>query len=283
MSSKTKLVLDRASKNIQGSVEWLEERRELITATDVASILPAEKDLYFYWSQSFGQYEFNARSNQSFNPYRDYKQFIHEKIHGKQFISNEACQWGQTFEDVARLFYALISNDKVHVPGLIKHHKYNFIAASLDGITNKGRLVEIKCPLKRQITRIVPLMYWCQIQIQLEITDLEICDFMDVEIRKYNNSMEMLNDFNISDFKKGCLLLQDKTVNTNIPPTTLCIHEKLKWCTEQLLHKNDNEHWHIVYYYIYDYQITPVYRNKNFFNAILPRIYGAWSIIKPIQ
>ena len=49
---------------------------------------------------------------------------------------------------------------------------------SVWSVTEDGLLIEIKCPLTRKIEAKVPKHYLPQVQLQLEITDLEECDFI---------------------------------------------------------------------------------------------------------
>ena len=65
-----------------------------------------------------------------------------------------------------------------HEIGLVQHPVYKFLGGSPDGITESGRLLEIKCPLTRKIKPEVPVYYLPQIQLLLEIMDLEVCDFV---------------------------------------------------------------------------------------------------------
>lgn len=60
------------------------------------------------------------------------------------------------------------------------------MGASPDGVINNNRLIEIKCPItrnvekqsaKNKITDICPDYYYEQIQAQLECCDMDICDF----------------------------------------------------------------------------------------------------------
>ena len=55
-------------------------------------------------------------------------------------------------------------------------------------------MLEIKCPPKRQFTDEVPLHYWMQMQGQLEVCDLEECDFLQVKIEEYNSFREYVED-----------------------------------------------------------------------------------------
>ena len=78
------------------------------------------------------------------------------------------------YEPVATKFYELINNLTVLEFGLVPHPEFKIFGASPDGICDIdspddyiGRMLEIKCPPKRQFTDEVPRHYWMQIQGQL--------------------------------------------------------------------------------------------------------------------
>ena len=80
-------------------------------------------------------------------------------------------------------------NTKVGEFGCIKHEKIKFLRASPDGInidpTNLryGRLVEVKNPTSRQLDGIPEKAYWVQMQIQMEVWDLDECDFLKLFLK----------------------------------------------------------------------------------------------------
>jgi hypothetical protein len=45
-----------------------------------------------------------------------------------------------------------------------------------------GRLLEIKCPIRRAIGEGVPFEYWCQMQIQMEVTGIGECEYVEVKL-----------------------------------------------------------------------------------------------------
>ena len=55
-------------------------------------------------------------------------------------------------------------------------------------------MLEIKCPYSREITGIVPQMYWKQVQGQLEVCDLEVCDFLECKITQYDSQEQFYED-----------------------------------------------------------------------------------------
>jgi putative phage-type endonuclease len=137
----------------QRSKEWLELRENMITASDVASAI--------------GE-----------NRYESPETFIKKKVLKTQWAGNAATAHGTLLEPVARDMYDAKFNKKTHEIGIVRHPKYSWLGGSPDGITEDGLLVEIKCPLTRKIEAKVPKHYMPQIQLLLEITDLEECDFI---------------------------------------------------------------------------------------------------------
>ena len=80
------------------------------------------------------------------------------------------------------MYYEYINNTKVNEFGCIKHTKHDFLAASPDGIVCDmssnlyGRMLEIKNVVSRTITG-AKMEYWIQMQLQMEVCDLNECDF----------------------------------------------------------------------------------------------------------
>ena len=95
-----------------------------------------------------------------------------------------AFHFGHKFEPLSNNFYEYNYKTKIGEFGCIGHDVHKFIGASPDGInidkTNKryGRLLEIKNPKSREITGIPKKEYWVQMQIQIEVWDLNECDFL---------------------------------------------------------------------------------------------------------
>ena len=113
------------------------------------------------------------------NPYESANKLITVKCGQGTFTGNAATEHGNKYEDEARILYENMYNEKVHEVGLLPHPTQDFLAGSPDGVTESGRLVEIKCPLKRDIgDGDVPGHYMPQLQLLMDIMDLEVCDFI---------------------------------------------------------------------------------------------------------
>ena len=100
-----------------------------------------------------------------------------------------ALAWGIRFEPVVKQILEVKDKCCIYESGRLQHPTNPFLAASPDGIIESsshprqvGRLVEIKCPYSRVIGGEIPFEYWIQMQIQMEVTDIGECEYVEVEI-----------------------------------------------------------------------------------------------------
>jgi hypothetical protein len=106
-----------------------------------------------------------------------------------------AFDWGIRFEPVVKLIYEYKYKVTVKELGRLYHQTDQRCTASPDGLVYKcpenkrtGRLIEIKCPVTREIDGSIPKDYYAQIQMQLHVTGLKLCDYIEaVFSSKYNN------------------------------------------------------------------------------------------------
>lgn len=111
-----------------------------------------------------------------------------------------AFDWGIRFEPVVKQIYEYKYGVTVKELGRLIHPTYNKCSASPDGLVyscpkseKTGRLVEIKCPVTREIDGSVPKDYYAQMQMQLHVTQLKFCDYVEaVFSSKYNNTPEKI-------------------------------------------------------------------------------------------
>lgn len=129
----------------QRSQEWLDLRKNMLTASDCATAIGENK------------YE------------KPFDLLLKKCGKGKPFTGNAATEHGNKYEDEARILYEQRHNEVVHEIGLEPHPKYPWLGGSPDGITESGKLVEIKCPMSRQILPEVPKHYMPQLQLCMEI------------------------------------------------------------------------------------------------------------------
>ena len=96
--------------------------------------------------------------------------------------------WGIRFEPIVKQAFSKLWSLEIVESGRIVHPTVPHLAASPDGLilaaadpSRIGRLVEIKCPIRREVDGQIPFEYWCQMQIQMEVMDIDECEFLDVK------------------------------------------------------------------------------------------------------
>jgi len=100
-----------------------------------------------------------------------------------------AMDWGVRFEPVVKQVLEKMWKAKILDIGRLVHLTEEKLAASPDGLIETaedenriGRLLEIKCPIRRVINNTVPFEYWCQMQIQMEVADIDECEYVEMKI-----------------------------------------------------------------------------------------------------
>jgi hypothetical protein len=100
-----------------------------------------------------------------------------------------AMDWGVRFEPIVKQILTVRWGAEILEFGRLLHPTDPRLAASPDGIliaaadpARIGRLVEIKCPIRREITGAIPYEYWCQMQIQMEVCDIDECEYVEAKI-----------------------------------------------------------------------------------------------------
>jgi hypothetical protein len=102
-----------------------------------------------------------------------------------------ALKWGHRFEPVTRmLFEHCVAKGGVNdTLGRIRHPTLARLAASPDGLIvdgpRAGRLVEIKSPISRELNGMIPMEYYCQMQLQAEVCDVEAVEYVEARYDMY--------------------------------------------------------------------------------------------------
>lgn len=156
MNPRVQEILNSGPWAPQRSEEWFRLRHGMITASDAAAII--------------GISRFDSRSDVIYKKCGVEKRFSQ--------MSRDAMMHGVVNEDPARIAYERVTGEKVHEVGLIQHPLYPFIGASADGVTESGKLIEIKCP-KGDLRKEIPVYYVPQVQLCMEVLDLDTCDYIE--------------------------------------------------------------------------------------------------------
>ena len=162
---------------VQRTPEWYKFRWNLITASNAWKA--------FESSQS----TVNQLIYEKCQPLKDFSENIVEEV--VMINTNTTLHWGQKYEPLSVMIYEHIYNSKVEDFGCIQHPVYKFIGASPDGIVVEsntgryGRMLEIKNIVNREINGIPKKEYWIQMQLQMEVCDLDECDFLETKFIEY--------------------------------------------------------------------------------------------------
>jgi putative phage-type endonuclease len=103
--------------------------------------------------------------------------------------------WGIKFEPVVKQIYENKYGATIKELGRLSHQTDPRCTASPDGLIyhcplnqRTGRLIEIKCPVSREVHETIPPQYYDQMQMQLHVTGLRMCDYVEaVFTSKYNS------------------------------------------------------------------------------------------------
>ena len=255
----------------QRTPEWYAMRKNKLTASSFADAL--------------GKGHFSTR-NQS----------LYDKIVDKPFIPNPITEWGVKYEEVATRFYEHLTGTTIYEFGMIPHPEYPAFGASPDGICDInsppqyiGRMLEIKCPPKRKFTKTVPPHYWMQMQGQLEVCDLEECDFLQVKLEEYENYEEYKKDINenndkgmkIDNLPKGYTITYLDEINKDKFKYLYCPlfssdteiekwrEEKIKYLQENSLTFHEEKYWKIT-----RYECGLVKRDRDWWGDNVENIYN---------
>lgn len=266
----------------QRTKEWFEMRNTKITASEIASCIPKTKEYCKAYIDEFNIKNLKYTS-EFMNPYEDKNEYIVKKCKSffgeNVFQNNEFTQWGNKYENVATNLYSKIYNTKVFEFGLLQHPRYKWIGASPDGISDQGILLEIKCPLKRKISNIPPLYYWTQMQQQMEVCDIDFCDFMECEIEEIDkNQWENINISKI--FQHVGILLMNGDSYIYAPPDIYEKEQYQEWYNQEI---DKNLNIVPIYFFIKKFVIKRVKRNKEWFLLIKKELKSTFDVVQNFQ
>jgi putative phage-type endonuclease len=107
-----------------------------------------------------------------------------------------AFDWGIRFEPVVKQIYVEKYGTTLKELGRLHHPTQPMCTASPDGLVyhcpkgqRTGRLLEIKCPVSREIDGTIPKDYYTQMQMQLHVTGLRQCDYIEAEFASLYKSI----------------------------------------------------------------------------------------------
>ena len=266
--------LETIPQHEQKSPEWYAMRQTMLSASDWGTILGV-------------------------NHYSKPDSVLLKKCGEESFFPKaamDAMAWGNKYEDVAISIYEHRNKKKILEFGCIRHPFIDFLGASPDGISEDGVMLEIKCPVSRKITGIPPEYYWCQVQGQLEVCELDRCDFLECKLKEYDDEEEYLKDhyeenYKLNEFghEKGVVaefyIAKTEKYVYFYAPVCLIGEELENWKKEiRETHEviNGNLKDNIIlssfdYWYLEEVSCVPIFRNQEWFNEAKLKLGDFWE------
>jgi putative phage-type endonuclease len=300
ITTKIRLLQEKPQPE-QRTPEWYERRNNLITASAASKAFGTQasvNQLIYDKCKNQPQVAASSASVTSAN------QSPPTPLQGPV---NSPLHWGQRYEPVTVMVYEHRNKTRLGEFGCIQHDTYPFIGASPDGINIDpmsamyGRMVEIKNIFNREITGHPKEEYWIQTQIQMEVCDLDECDFVETRFKEYESKEEYDADGTIkegytsSGNEKGIILwFQSAPTLTQsghiLPPIQLYEYAPIgatpyeydKW-EEEIFAKHDHARsiWvRTIYWYLDEYSCVLVRRNRLWFEEAVKVLAGVWATIE---
>jgi hypothetical protein len=288
----------------QKTKEWYDFRHNLITASNAYKAFESQtvkNQLIYEKCQPLNQNLFNDNEDDD---------YIKEVI---MVNTTTTLHWGQKYEPLSIIIYEHNFDTKIEDYGCIQHEKFLFLGASPDGINIEknspryGRMLEIKNIVNREIDGIPKKEYWIQMQLQMEVCDLEECDFLETKFIEYddfntykNDTLEeVFEDEEGTEFLNVCLSKDNKMKGEIIyfhtkegkpfyvykPLDVIHPDDLVKW-REDIVDYYTNSpqfkytYMKIIYWKLEQLSCVLVCRNRQWFNDNIKSLEEIWSIIE---
>lgn len=251
--------LKKIPEIVQRSDEWFKVRDTLITASDMGQALGVGK---------FGSVK---------DFYIKKSGYIHT-----EFPKFPALEWGVKYEPVATRLYEVRQRTNVIEFGLLKHPMCTFFGASPDGITETGTMLEIKCPYSRTIDGKIVDQYFYQMQGQLDVCNLDNCDFLECTFHEYIDDYAFHEDWDNDGMlskdgrEKGAIIITGIEDNKYIYSDVGLNKEELNmWLLKK--EKRIKKSISVEFYKVKQFHLQRVVRDKVFFTKKLGELAHVWN------
>jgi len=211
-------------------------------------------------------------------------------------VSTEnAMHWGQKYEPVSTMLYEARYNTIVGEFGCVPHDRIPHLAASPDGINVDeksclyGRMLEIKNIVNRVIDGNPKTDYWIQMQLQMEVCDLDDCDFLETRFTEYETYDDYEFDSDACRVNKsvdGCLTGSILYFDNNgtplycYAPINATPEERGDWETNMMEKHTDLMWVRTIYWKLAEYSCVLVLRNKHWFAHAESVLGDLWETVK---
>lgn len=195
VNTEETFALMQRPQTTQRTDSWYLEFQKCLTASEIYKVFGSPRERAILAMQKAGKVELGARGSNS------------AAIRAKM----SPFDWGICFEPVVKLILESSWEAMIHECGRFIHLTDSRLAASPDGLILKakkpemaGHLLEIKCPKSREIGKKIPSEYYYQMQLQLEVTHVRACEYVEAKFEFtedlsgsiYNGQVAVIGLFN---------------------------------------------------------------------------------------
>jgi putative phage-type endonuclease len=262
MEEKIKTLIENYGANDQRTEAWHTKRGEMLTASEIykalADATPAMK---------------------------------HEIMMSKltprpktEGLGPRALLWGTRFEPIAKEIYCRNQGSiEIVDTTCIPHPVHSFLGASPDGIIvtpdpedfRYGKLVEFKCPISREFSNDTPVppAYLHQMQLQMECTELDECEYIEMGFKEVSYSEWMDSKAEFKSFyaihvDTGAVKYRDLNDNRDVAT----------WRREQL--GDDGGNWDLLYWYLKSWRCLTVPKDLTWLSTNLSSMETLWKEVQ---
>lgn len=267
----------------QRTEEWYKESQNMISASEFWQLFTSDRSRAAYVLQKSGTQEKEKERWIDISGEESIKVSSSQNRHSCLSMEMTALDWGIRFEPVAKQILEKHWSSKIDDVGRLYHPTIKRLAASPDGLIVEGppeyygRLVEIKCPLSRAIGKEIPLKYWYQIQLQLEVSGIDACYYSELAIQSIHPKNMNLKESDIQNpIEKGVVYLIQSEQLQDAKYVYGPLGE-MDWVptlepTWDLLER--------IPWYLTSKHIEFVKRDKAWFDSIVPLITDFWADVE---
>lgn len=242
----------------QHTAEWHAEKINLLTASEFGYVIgtapAARRNVYDRKFIKAALLE--SQQNAAITPSLD----VQPVAISNENYSLQATVWGHRYESVARTMASILFFDSSPIAdnlGRAVHPIHKKLAASPDGLveagSRAGHLIEIKCPITRTlIDDEIPYEYYCQMQIQMEVTGCPVVEYVEMKFSQSPNLpkkegwagvLVVIEEEGVLRYEYGPHTLDNHKLLEEWQPTLKAnsiIHERTYWFLE-------DSHWKTVH------------------------------------
>ena len=282
-------VLRNKPQPIQRTKEWYEFRHNLITASNAYKAFESQK----------------VKNQLIYEKCKPLDPSLYKEEEIKEVVmvnTNTTLHWGQKYEPLSVKIYEHIYDTKIEDFGCIQHKNYLFIGASPDGINidphskRYGRMLEIKNIVNREIDGIPKKEYWVQMQLQMEVCELDECDFLETKFTEYLDYTSFLcdtqNEDNIflskENFMKGLIIYfhtkEGKPFYVHKPLDMINSNNITLWEENMVDYYQGNPEFNYIYMKTHYWKLEKlscvlVCRNQQWFKDNVKELEDIWNTI----